>query len=143
MTLKERIKSFDESKLNLFLLSCIALGVFILTIPFFFLGFPGIPLGWLLGSAIEIFNYATIVLGAKLIISPQVDKPIKGAIYMIFTTLLRIAFWVGGLALAGYITFRLESQWLNFWATFAGYVPLTGVVVVSMILKNKKKKEGE
>ena len=141
MKLKERLSKLDDSHLSLVLLSAVAVVVLILLVPMFFLGFPGIPLGWILGSGIEILNYSTMITGAKVILTPENAKPVRGAIFMILTTLLRVGLWVGGLALAGYYTFRLESNWLNFWSTFAGYVPMTVVVAVSMIRKNKKKGE--
>ena len=141
MKLKERLSALDDSHLSLVLLSAVAIVVFVLSVPLFFLGFPGIPLGWLLGSGIEILNYWTMIRGAKIILTPENAKPVRGAVFMIITTLMRVALWVGGLALAGFYTFRLESNWLNFWSTFAGYVPMTIVVVVSMIRKNKKKGE--
>ena len=143
MKLKERLSKLDDSHLSLVLLSAVAVVVFVLMIPLFFFGFQGIPLGWLFGSGIEILNYFTMIKGAKIILTPENAKPIRGAIFMILTTLLRVVFWAGGLFLAGYYTFRLESNWLNFWSTFAGYVPMTVVVAISAIHKNKKKGEGE
>ena len=142
MKLVDWYNSASEMKKNIFLLSVIALIGLAATFIFFFLNNPGVSLGWLLGSAIEIICYITIVKGTSFLLDPKgLDK--KRAILAPVFMLLRLALYAGGLVLAAFCTFRWgsnASSYLNFWAVFAGYMPMVALLLFTTLLRLRKPK---
>ncbi|MCR5490848.1 MAG: hypothetical protein K6F32_01825 [Bacilli bacterium] len=139
MKLMERIGKMDEHRLVILILSLIGLFVFLCLTPFFFFNNPGVPLGWLLGTAIEVFNYWTIILSSGAILSPYSSKKTRGVAFVILFVFLRLAFWVGGLVLGALCTYTWQNNYLNIWSVFAGYVPMTVAVAIAFMGRGKKK----
>lgn len=122
------------------MLCWIALLGFLATSVFFFLSNPGVPLGWLFGSAIEIVCYITIVKGTSFLLDPNKLNRKRGLIAPLFM-LLRLALYAGGLVLAAFATFRwgsMSSSYLNFWAVFAAYMPMVVLLLFVTFYRLKK-----
>lgn len=134
-------KTWKDGTKNLFLLAAIALIGFLALLFGFFIGNPGLPLGWLLGSAIEIFAYFTIDRGSSFLLSSDAD-PKKGALGAFFGV-FRMALYAAGLVLGGFATYRwgsMASSYCNVWTVFAGYLPM-GVVLICITFFRSKKGE--
>lgn len=107
---------------------------------FFFLDNPGYPLGWILGGGLSIVCYISIVYGSNAILLGTQNKKF-GTSFIVLFGLLRLILLGGALLLAGYYTYKLNSNWLNLWTTFGGMIPLGVVTGVTGLLANKKIKE--
>lgn len=130
----------SEMKKNLFLLGIITAIGFAATFIFFFMNNPGVPFGWLFGSAIEIVCYITIVKGTSFLLDPNKLNPKRGLLAPLFM-ILRLALYAGGLVLAAFATYRwgsMASSYLNFWAVFAAYMPLPALLLFTTIYRLKK-----
>ena len=139
MGLKEKIKGMDTHLLALLVLVAVGVIVFLCLIPFFFFDNPGVPLGWLLGTAIEVFNYWSIVFFSGALLSSTQGKKARGAIFSTIFVFLRFALWIGGLALGALCTFTWQNNWCNVWSVFAAYVPMTIAVALTFIGRDRSK----
>lgn len=139
MGFKERIKNMDEHKLALLVLCAVGIFVFLCLTPFFFFNNPGVPLGWLLGTAIEIFNFWSIIFSSSMILATAEGKKVKGVAFSTIFVFLRLALWAGGLALGGLCTYKWNNNWLNVWSVFAAYVPMTIAVAITFLSHGKAK----
>ena len=132
-------KTWKDGTKNLFLLAMIALLGFLALLFGFFIGNPGLRLGWLLGSAIEIFAYVTIDRGSSFLLSPVAD-PKKGALGAFFG-IFRMALYAAGLVLGGFATYRwgsMASSYCNVWTVFSGYLPMGFVLICTTFFRCKK-----
>lgn len=109
---------------------------------FFFLDNPGYPLGWILGGGLSILSYISIVYGSNAILLGTQSKK-SGSAFVVLFSLVRIFFFAASLFLAGFYTYKLNSNWLNLWTTFGGYLPLGVVTGVTGIISAKKAKEAK
>lgn len=107
---------------------------------FFFLGNPGLPLGWIFGGGLMLLAYLSIVFSSKAILNGTTGKGV-GASFAVLFSLLRIVLLAGGLFLSAYYTYKLQSNWLNVWTVFGGYLPLGIVVGITGIINAKKSKK--
>ena len=130
----------SEPKKNIFLLGIVTAIGFAATFIFFFMNNPGVPLGWLFGSAIEIVCYITIVKGTTFLLDPNKLNRKRGFLAPLFMV-LRLALYAGGLVLGAFCTYKwgtMACSYLNFWAVFAGYMPLPILLVFVTIYRLKK-----
>ena len=140
MKLVDWYSKTTETKKNLFLLGMVTLSGFIALSIFFFTGNPGVPLGWLFGSAIEIICYITIVKGASFMLDPNSLSRKKSLLVPLFVA-LRLSLYGGGLILSAFATFRwgsMSCSYLNIWSTFAAYLPLYVILSAATIYRLKK-----
>ncbi|HAS56774.1 MAG TPA: hypothetical protein DCR94_06060 [Firmicutes bacterium] len=137
------LSNMKEEKITLIAL----VGVYLVGVAsfvcFFFLGNPGLPLGWIFGGALMILAYLSIVFSSKAILNGATGKGV-GTSFAVMFSLLRIILLAGGLFLSGFYTYKLQSNWLNVWTVFGGYLPL-GIVtgITGFINSRKNKKEVE
>ena len=129
-----------EMKKNLFLLTIIGLLGLAVTSIFFFMNNPGVPFGWALGTMIEIICYITIAKGTSFLLDPNKLNRKRSLLAPLFM-ILRLLLYAGGLVLAAFATYRwgsMSSSYLNFWALFAGYMPLPALLLFTTIYRLKK-----
>ena len=142
MKLTEWYNKTSDTKKNLFLLGLITFAGFAATFIFFFNNNPGVPLGWLLGSIIELICYLSIVKGTAFMLDPSSLDRKKGYLAPLFM-FMRLGLYAGGLILAGFATFRwgsMSSSYLNFFAVFAGYMPMVVLLLIVTFGRLKKAK---
>lgn len=102
-----KYESWTEMGKNLFILVVIAIVGVIASIPFIFLENVGVLLGWLLGSAVNLFAYVSMAKGSHYILSNSSSA--KYGYLAMAWALLRILLYVGALVLAGFASFRWGS----------------------------------
>lgn len=127
--------NLSEKGKNLFLLIAITVVVFLALCPFFFFSNPGVPLGWLVGSAIEVACFFLLYLGTSVLVEHPTKMSAGGFSVLFF--FLRMALFAGGLVIAGFCTFKWKNNWLNIWSVAAAYLPLTGVMALNFFRANK------
>lgn len=142
MSFARNYSTWSDEKKNFFLLgmTCL-LGCLILSFGFF-LDNPGLVIGWLLGSAISAFCYATMVLSAKFLLSGD-EKSSKFGYFGAVFGLFRLGFYAGGLVIGAFATFVWGSNahgYCNLWTVFAGYLPLFVILIVTTLMSLKKEK---
>jgi len=140
MKLVEWYNKTSDTKKNLFLLGIVTLCGFAVTSIFFFLNNPGVPLGWLFGSIIELICYLSIVKGTAFMLDLNSLDRKKGYLAPLFM-FMRLALYAGGLILAAFATFRwgsMSSSYLNFFAVFAGYMPMVVLLLIVTFGRLKK-----
>ena len=128
------LKRSEEGK-NFFILAAIAVLGLLVFVFGFFIDQPGLPLGWLLGSVIELFGYVTIVKGASFLLGTGNSK--KGYLMALFSA-LRLLLYASGLLLAALCTYYWKNNILNLWTVFGAYVPMAPVVLITQFAKIKK-----
>lgn len=124
-------------KQMLWLLIIAIVGV-IATLPFCFLDIPAgysYLCGWLLGSVVEMFGYASILwMGGAMMASAQNEQTGTAKALAPLSATLRFLFYAAALIISGICTFR--SEWFggfnafNFWTCFGALVPMNIVVLV-------------
>ncbi len=141
MRLIQWYKNQDENRRNILLLTSLALIVFLCLVPFFFFSQPGVPLGWLLGSVIEIAAYASIAFGASVMFDQDNPNKTRGFLSIAFGS-VRLLVYGAGLVAGALLTFKYNEPviWLNFWTVFAGYMPMNIVLLVVSYRRVKRKK---
>lgn len=130
----------SEEGRNIFLLVLIAIAGFAATFIFFFLNNPGVPLGFLFGSLIEIIAYITIVKSAKFMLDPNGLSRKKALLAPLFMV-MRFLLYAGGLVLGAFATYRwgsMSCSYLNFWAVFAGYMPMVVILLFTTLYRLKR-----
>lgn len=130
---------------NVFLLLIIALIGFAATFVFFFLNNPGVPLGWLLGSLIEIAGYLSIVKGTSFLLDPNHLNRKRSLLAPLFM-ILRVLVYGGGLVLAALSTFRwgsISSCYLHLFSLVAAYLPVYVLLLFTTIYRLKKEPKKE
>lgn len=137
------------------ILAAVAIFGFLCQLPLFFFhtesGYPlgAYPLGWLLGSAIELFGYATILKMSGAITSQKENTSAKTTGAVIGFSFLRFLFYAAALMVSAICTFT--PNWFggfnafNFYTTAAGLVPLFAVVLITqkMALSRSEKNPEE
>ena len=139
MKLSEKFVNWEEWKRNVFILSVLAIVVTVALLPFALLGQPGIATGWLVGSMISVLAYLSIVYSSFAILRKDNDG--KGMGLSVFFSFARMGLDAIGLVLGALTTFVFKSPWLNFWAIFAGYLPMPGLIAILHFIGLGKKKE--
>lgn len=144
MRLTQRYNSLSSEGQNFVLLIIIGLAGTLACVPLALLPSVGLggPLGFLLGSALELFSYWTICRGSKVLLSDDKSKP--GSIALVAVSyLLRLALIAGAMVLACFCTFRWDAHFLYIWTLFAALLPVYPLLILKTLLKGKKKqKEG-
>lgn len=135
----------SSEKKDLFILVAVGLIVFVCLCPLFLISQGAWPLGWILGSAIDVVSYITIVKFTTGLLSADSSK--KGGVFVsIMTSGLRYFLYAAGLIVAAICTFKPE--WFggfaafNFYACALAYLPMPIVILVSNLLRNKKQVAG-
>ncbi len=143
MAIKERYNGLSDEGKILFWLILADLVVFLGMVPFFFFGLMGLPLGWLLGTAVELICYLTMLKGGSVImdVATQKNGRNKGRVWAPVFAFIRFILMVGALVLTAFFTFKMEGNYLNFFACAAGYLPLMLVSIVFTLLSKRKKDE--
>ena len=139
MKLSEKFVNWEDWKRNVFILSIFAVVVTIALFPFALLGNPGIAVGFLLGSVISVLAYLSIVYSSFAILRKDNDG--KGMGLSVFFSFARMGLYAIGLVLGALATFVFKNAWLNFWAIFAGYLPMPALIAVLHLIGLGKKKE--
>lgn len=143
MGLAKAYEKWPTVQRNLFLLGSLDVFVALCLLPFLFFDLPGLFVGWLVGSAISLLAYLSIVYMAGAITGSVNEEKRSGRAVglSVFFGLLRFALYAGGLALSAYLTFRAKNPWLNFWALFAAYVPMPIVLAVETLIGRREDKK--
>ncbi len=140
-TLAERYNGWKDEQKNLFILACIGIAGFLILLFGFFIDNPGLPIGWVLGTGIELIAYFTIYKGASYLLDPE-DKNGKRGYLMAVFAMGRLLLYAGGLVLAAFCTFVWGSMahgYCNLWTVFAGYMPEFIVLVIATMIRIKRK----
>lgn len=131
----------SSEKKDLFIIVAVGLIVFVCLCPLFIIFQGAWPLGWLLGSVIDVVAYITIVKFTTGLLSNDPSKKAGVAI----STLAsggRYVLYAAGLIVAAICTFKPEwfggFAGFNFYACALAYLPMPIVVLVSNLMRNKK-----
>ena len=99
----------------------------------------GVLLGWLLGSAVNLFSYFTIYKGASYLISNSTSSK-QGYLSMVWG-MLRFLLYAGVLLLSGFASFKwgsLSHGYCNFIAAALALMPTWITLVITMFFRAKK-----
>ncbi len=138
----DKYNSWSEEKRNLFILLCVALVGALVCVPFIFLDNIGVLLGWLLGSAVNMFAYFSIYKVSEATLNP--DASSKRGYFMALFAMFRIAMYAGVLFLAAFATFRwgtFEHGYCNLLSAALGLMPTWIVVLITTFFRVKKEKK--
>ncbi|MBQ7250096.1 MAG: hypothetical protein IJS37_01960 [Bacilli bacterium] len=139
----DKYSSWKDEKKNLFILACVALVGAIACIPFIVVDNIGVLFGWLLGSAVNIFAYYSIVKVSEATLDP--DASSKRGYFMALFAMLRLALYAGVLFLAAFATFRWGSMahgYCNIVSAALALMPTWIVVVITTFFRAKKEEKG-
>lgn len=144
MKLTERFNKLSDLAKNFAILSIIGVLGTLVCIPLALIPAVGLggPLGFLLGSLLELFSYWTIVRGSDVILSKEKSKPANVVLVVVFYV-LRLGLIAGALILAGFCTFRWDAHYLYIWTVFAGLLPVYPYLIVSTLAHKGAKKAGD
>lgn len=141
--LVDRYESWDELGKNLFILLVVTLIGTLVSAGFIFVDNIGVLLGWLLGSAVNLFAYWSIHKGSSYILSNS-TKPSQGYLAVLWG-LLRFLLYAGCLALAGFASFRwgsLSHGYCNLVSCALALMPTwIMLVIVTLVRGNKAPKK--
>ncbi|MCQ2742758.1 MAG: hypothetical protein MJ239_05630 [Bacilli bacterium] len=135
------MKKLNPNVKNVIILAIIGVIGALVCLPFAFIEiggskWPGLSLGVVLGTAIEIVCFLLLIEGASLLTATTK----KGALISLAFNLLRIVLFVGGLVLGAFCTFVWKGNWLNIFAIAASYFPMIVLLVVNKIAEIKETK---
>lgn len=113
----------------------------LLCLPFAFIElggskWPGISLGIVLGTLIEIVCYLLLLKGSSFVMSAN-KKGLFGAVIF---NILRMALYVGGLVLGAFCTFVWEGNWINIFSLAIAYLPSTILLIIGKLNEAKEVK---
>ncbi len=137
--LVEKYQSWSEMGKNLFLLVVVAIVGALISLIWVFLDNVGVLLGWLLGSAINIFAYFTMAKGASYLLSGEATS--KQGLWAALWAILRVFLYAGALVLAGFCSFKwgsLSHGYCNLISTALGLLPTWVTLAVAMFVRNRK-----
>ena len=135
---KLNIKQWSPFKKNLLLLLCVVVLGCLISIPFLFLDNPGVLIGWVLGSLVNLFAYATIAGGAKFLL--ENDKSGKSGYLALGFGAIRFLLYGGVLLLAAFASFRwgtLDHSYCNIIAAALALMPNWVVLVITTFIGSK------
>ena len=141
-SLAEKYRNWSDFKKNMFILLMVTLFGALVGVGFIFIDNMGVLLGWLLGSAVNIFAYVTMHYGSKRLLSPDTD-PKKGYFALVWAV-LRLALYAGCLLLSGFASFKwgtLAHGYCNIIATALALMPTWIMLVVTTFFRSHKAKE--
>ncbi len=142
MKLAERYNNLKIEHQNLAITVVISLLAFAGLCFLGLVGYIGVAFGFLMGSAIQIACYLSIIYGAGFLTN-DASKPSSIGITLLFT-FGRMILYAGGLVLGALCTYRWNFPWINVWGVFAGYMPLYIIILIhSLIVKRDQAKEGQ
>ena len=125
---------------NLFILITIAIVGTIISAIFLVVDNVGVLLGWLLGSAVNLFAYISIHKGSAYLLSTSTSS--KRGYLTILWGLLRFALYAGCLVLAAFASFRwgsLSHGYCNLISTALALMPTWIVLVIATFVRSNKK----
>ena len=137
--LAEKYQSWSEIGKNLFLLVCVAIAGALISLVWVFLDNIGVLLGWLLGSAVNIFAYFTMAKGASYLLGES--RSTKAGYLVIVWGVLRFGLYAGTLVLACFCSFKwgsLSHGYCNLISAALGLMPTWITLACSMLLRNRK-----
>ncbi|MCH3908910.1 MAG: hypothetical protein LKF75_04895 [Bacilli bacterium] len=138
----------NVQKKALFLMAMVALGGFLIMIPLFFLttdsGYPlgSLPLGWLLGSVIELLAYSTIIMMSNAITASQNKTTGMAAGLALGSHFVRFILYLAGLLISAICTFK--SEWFggfnafSFYTCAAAYLPMLFIVLFTQFRETRQ-----
>ena len=137
----ERFKTLDIEIQNMIILAIIGVFGTLVCIPLALLPNVGLggPLGFLLGSILELFSYWTICRASSLLLGNVHSKPGATA-FVVICYFLRLALIAGALVLAGFCTFRWDAHYLYIWTVFVALLPVYPVLIITTLRATKKNK---
>ncbi len=137
----------NDDKKVFFWLSILAVVVFLALSPLYFFGLDKgyqYPNGWLLGSAIELFAYFSLLKFSDLVTKENGNKK-TGLI--ILSSLLRPFLYIVVLVVSGICTFKPEwfggFDAFSFWTVIASILPMSAVVLIVHFVTAKKSGSSE
>ena len=136
--LVEKYESWGEMGKNLFILIVIAIIGALISLVFLVADNVGVLLGWLLGSAVNIFAYVSIYKGSASLLA---GGSTKRAFLAVVWAFLRIALYAGVLFLAGFASFKwgtLSHGYCNLVSTALALMPTWIVLVCTALIRRKK-----
>ena len=139
----DKYSSWSDEKKNLFILFCVAIVGALACIPFIFLDNIGVLFGWLLGSAVNMFAYFSIVKVSEATLDPNVSS--KRGYFMALFAMMRLALYAGVLFLSAFATFRWGSMahgYCNIVSAALALMPTWIVVVITTFFRAKKEEKG-
>jgi hypothetical protein len=147
MSTANKFNSMDATHKAFWILLVITLSVSLCLFPFCFYksedGYPFSSLlwGWLLGSAIELLCYATIIKMSNTLFAKQEGHNVTTGI-AVLSAAARLFLWGVGLLVSAICTFKKEwfggFQAFNFFTTAAAYLPMLFVVLLTQFHEVKK-----
>lgn len=135
--MKKPFSELDPVKRVSIILIAITVIVFAALLPFAFFDRPGYSFGWLLGNAISLIAYLSIVFGSKALLSAGGAKGLSLGL-TVFFSMIRFALYGTGLLFGALCTFYWGNPWLNFWTVFAGYTVMPIIVAANHFYELKK-----
>lgn len=132
--MKKHFSDFSSTQRVCFLLGVLTIVVFAALLPFAFFDKPGLSFGWLVGNAISLLAYLSIVYGSKTLLSQGNTKPLALGLTTLFS-ILRFVLYGVGLLFGALCTFYWHNPWLNFWTVFAGYMGMPLFVVLNHFIE--------
>ena len=135
--MKKHFSDFTSPQRVCFLLGVLTLVVFIALLPFAFFDNPGLSFGWLVGNAISLLAYLSIVFGSKMILGQGNSKGLGLGLATFFSMFRFLGYGVG-LLFGALCTFYWHNAWLNFWTVFAGYMGMPLLVVLNHFLETNR-----
>lgn len=139
----DKYSSWNDEKKNLFILFCVAIVGALACIPFIFLDNIGVLFGWLLGSAVNMFAYFSIVKVSEATLDPNTSS--KRGYFMALFAMMRLALYAGVLFLSAFATFRWGSMahgYCNIVSAALALMPTWIVVVITTFFRAKKEEKG-
>lgn len=130
----------NDEKKDIFILVSLGLIVFVCLCPLFLIDKGAWPLGWLLGSVIEVICYITILQLSAALTSSEVKT--SNTVKSFVGSIGRFFLYAVGLVISAICTFK--SEWFggfagfNFFAVALSYLPLPIVVMVNHLISNKR-----
>ena len=140
MSFSSAYAKWSDLKKNVFILCVIAFIGSLVCIGFIFADNVGVLLGWLLGSAINLFSYITIAKGSSFILDPGDSRGRKAVLSSVFA-ILRLFLYAGGLVLAGFASFRwgtLSHGYCNLISLALAYMPTWIVLLIVTFVRGHK-----
>ena len=139
MGLSDRYAKWSEFQQNLFWILAITVFGLAVSVGFVFVDNIGVMLGWLLGSAVNIFAYVSIFKGASYLLSNSTST--KTGYLSIVWSLLRFVLYAGALLLAGFASFKwgsLSHSYCNLIAVGLALMPTWIVLLLTTFFRKEK-----
>ena len=142
--LAEKYNKLSDHQKNLVILIAVAIIGALICVAFIFMDNVGVLLGWLLGSAVNIFAYVTMHMGSASLLNPN-GNPKSGYLAMVWA-ILRLFLYAGCLLLSGFATFKwgtLAHGYCNIISCALALMPTWITLVVTTLHRSNKHVEAQ